>query len=79
MTDLNVIALPKTSRINQSALEMAQSLVERIKSGEVVTIAVVEVRADKVIAAACSDRPVGTYHLLNSGAARLAHMLAGEE
>lgn len=62
---------------NMSALELAQGLIDRIKSGEAVDIAIVEVGSNKRVATAWSAG--NSYHLLNSGAARLAARLASEE
>lgn len=66
---------PKT---NDDAIALVEGLLERLKAGEAVSVAVVEVLKSKTVATAWSDSPDGNYHLLNSGVARLAHRLAAE-
>lgn len=62
--------------VNSDALQLAEATVERIKSGEVIAVAIVEVRRERTVAIAYSRSD--QYHLLNSGAARLANRIASE-
>ena len=62
-------------RPNLDALEMIEGIASRIKSGETVAVGAVEVMRDRGVATSYSN---GSYHLLNSGAARLASRLASE-
>ena len=75
----NIVELPKPNRTNLSALEMAQELVEHIKAGEVVALAIVAVHADRAVSTGYTIGDLGTYHPLHSGAARIAHQLAEED
>jgi hypothetical protein len=61
--------------IRHEMLELAESLLARVRAGTVVALAIVAVHRDGVeISIAGGDY----YHDLNSGAARLAHRLAGQ-
>lgn len=62
--------------VNQDALELAEQTVERIKAGEVIAVAIIEVRKARTVATAISAS--SAYHELNSGAARLAARLAND-
>lgn len=64
------------SLVSEDALELAEQVLARIRSGETVSLAVVEVRKDRSVACAWSQGD--SYHRLNSGAARLANRLASE-
>lgn len=59
---------------NGDAIELAEGLLERLRSGEAIAVAFVEVGADGSVGTAYSKS--SSYHLLNSGAARLASRLA---
>ncbi len=59
---------------NKDAIEMIEGLLERLKAGESVAVAFVEVFRDRSVAHAWSDS--ASYHLLNSGAAGLAARIA---
>ncbi len=59
---------------NRDAIELCEEVLARLKSGEAVAVALVEVRRGGVVATAVSKSDV--YHQLNSGAARLASSLA---
>ena len=52
-----------------------EDLLARVKSGETIGLAIVE--ADRARNVSCGWSG-GSYHLINSGAARLAHKMAGE-
>ena len=62
--------------VNEDAAEMLRSLLARVESGEVVAVAIVEVKRAGVVATGFSNSRSGHYHALNSGAARLANRLA---
>lgn len=61
---------------NAEALRLVEDVAERLRSGESIAVALVEVRKGRTVATAWSQPPDGAYHLLNSGAARLASRLA---
>jgi hypothetical protein len=65
-----------TAEVNEPAAELLNEVMERIASGETVAIALIEVRKGHSVATDWSEN--GQYHLLNSGAARLAARLASE-
>jgi hypothetical protein len=62
--------------IRPEVVELAESLLARVRAGAVVALAIVEAHRDGRVDiwAAAGDH----YHDLNSGAARLAHRLAGQ-
>lgn len=62
---------------NQDAVELVEQLLERLWSGEVVDVALVQVTRDGSVSTVWSKGE--SYHRLNSGAARLANRLASEE
>lgn len=62
------------SEINDDAVRLLEESLARAKSGDVIGVAVVEVRRARTVATAFSKSE--TYHELNSGAARLAQSLA---
>ena len=62
--------------VNEDAVQMIEGLLERLRSGEAVAVAVVEVMKAGTVATAYSTS--FSYHQLNSGAARLASRLASE-
>lgn len=62
--------------VNTEAVDLIERMLERVRSGEVVAVALVEVKRGGVVATAYSNSRTGHYHGLNSGAARLAHRLA---
>ena len=62
--------------VSEDALELAEQILARVRNGETVGLAVVEVRRDRSVACAWSQGD--SYHRLNSGAARLANRLASE-
>lgn len=58
---------------NKSALEMVEAVASRLRSGESVGVAIVEIGRDRSVAYGWQ---ADHYHLLNSGVARLAAKLA---
>jgi len=72
VTPLNVVADP----VNESALNLVEETLARIKSGEVISVAIVEVRKSRMVATCVSKG--AAYHEMNSGAARLAAQLAND-
>lgn len=60
--------------INSDAIELVEGTLERLKRGDVTSVAIVEVRRGRSVAHRYSKSV--DYHLLNSGAARLAACLA---
>lgn len=77
MADVVTLALiPKPKSVNKDAQQMVEDLLERVKSGETVDVAVVEVTNKGTVATAWSG--AGFRHMLNSGAAVLAQRLAAE-
>ncbi len=63
--------------VNQDALKLAEEMLARIRSGETISIGLVEVLRGRTVITAASKGEA--YHLLNSGAARLAATLAMED
>lgn len=67
----------KPKPINHDAIEMVEGLLERLKSGETYSVALVEVYADSnTVATAWSKGGGGQFHQLNSGVSILAYRLA---
>lgn len=62
--------------VNGEAVEMLSGLLERVRSGEAIAVAFVEVKRGGIVANAFANSRTGSYHALNSGAARLAYRLA---
>lgn len=62
---------------NNRAIEAVKGLLARLEAGESIAMAFVEVGRRGEVATACVNSDEGCYHALNSGAARLAHSLAG--
>lgn len=58
-------------------IDLLEEALERAKAGESVGIGIIEVRVGRTVATALSY--TDCYHLLMSGAARLAHRLAAQE
>lgn len=61
----------------QDAVELVEELLARLKSGETVAVAIVDVRLGSAVATAWAGNE--HYHKLNSGAARLSVRLASEQ
>lgn len=61
---------------NQDAIQVLEGILERLRSGESLAIAYVEVRQMGSVATGWADHPTGRYHFLCSGAARLLSRLA---
>lgn len=62
--------------VNQEAVKLAEDVLERLIAGETIALAVIEVRKCHTVATGyCA---ADQYHLLNSGAARLAVRIASE-
>lgn len=59
---------------NDDAIQLVEGLLERLRSGEALAVAIVEVQKGGNVATAFSKGL--HYHALNSGAARLAARLA---
>lgn len=77
MSNIRLLSRPLPApEINRCAIEMVEGLLERLRSGEAVAVALVEVKADGFVATGYSKSR--HYHHLNSGAATLAHRLAGD-
>ena len=74
MTD-NVVKLAPRE-VNQEAIEIVEDVLARLKSGESLAVAVVEIRQGRTVGTAYSASDY--YHELNSGAARLAARIAME-
>lgn len=74
MTDKIVPLSLAAEKVNKDALCLAEETVERLKRGEVIAVAIIEVRKAGTVATAVSKS--SCYHALNSGAARLASHLA---
>lgn len=62
--------------VNEDGVKLIEGLLERLRSGEAVAVAVVEVMKAGTVATAYSAS--SSYHQLNSGAARLSSRLASE-
>jgi hypothetical protein len=61
--------------INPELIAIVEHLAKRVRAGVTIGLAVIEHQlGDDVVIEACG---AGSYHELNSGAARLAHLLAG--
>jgi hypothetical protein len=63
--------------VNSDAIALVEGTLERLKSGKVIAVAVVEVEADSGSVGTHYSK-ADSYHHLNSGAARLAARLANE-
>lgn len=61
---------------NGDAIELCEGLLERLRNGDSVAVAFVEVKRSRVVATAWSKSD--TFHFLNSGAAILAARIASE-
>lgn len=60
--------------INEDAIRLLEETLERAKSGDVIAVAIIEIRKARTVATSiCKSL---SYHELNSGAARLAAHLA---
>lgn len=70
---LSLVSAPPEA-IDPDLLERAEELLARVKSGETLALATVEVQRGRIVQTGWSDN--GYYHELNSGAARLANRLA---
>lgn len=62
------------NEINEDAQRLVEETLTRVKSGDVIAVALVEIRKARTVAIAVSRS--SSYHELNSGAARLAAHLA---
>ncbi len=69
----NVISLVQPE-INQDALRAARELVEKIEHGDVIACGIIAVQRVRTVSTIVSASKA--YHELNSGAARLAAILA---
>lgn len=63
--------------LDKKVIAIIQIALERALSGDTVGVAIVEVSRTRSVTASYSSS--SSYHYLNSGVARLAHRLAGEE
>lgn len=68
---------PLENARNVEAIKMCEGVLQRLKAGDSVAFAYVEVMRGHNVATGYSGGT--TYHLLNSGAARLAHRIAASE
>ncbi|MCV9940924.1 hypothetical protein OIU35_31625 [Boseaceae bacterium BT-24-1] len=73
MSNVSTIKVAE-SPVNESALELVEETMARVKTGEVIAVAIIEVRKARTVATSISTS--SAYHELNSGAARLAARLA---
>lgn len=64
------------AEVNASAVSLVEEVLERLRSGVTLAVAVVEVKKGRLVATGWVDSPSGSYHELNSGAATLASRLA---
>lgn len=67
----DVLTLVNTHTVNQDAIELVSGLLDRLKSGESVAVALVEVKADHNTVATAYSKSDRAYHLMCSGCARL--------
>jgi hypothetical protein len=74
----NIIKLhPGDDRIDRDIVLLCEELLERARNGALVGLALIEhLRGDEV---AISVSMTSSYHQINSGAARLAWMLASQK
>jgi hypothetical protein len=75
MSDVVNFPTSNPDRHNRDLLEMLEGLVEQARQGHILGLAFIEHRRDGSVAFSISRAP--EYHHINSGAARLAHFLAG--
>jgi hypothetical protein len=71
------MAESKKPLVNADAIELVEGMLERLKAGEVVAVAVVEVLQDRAVANHYS-KSADCYHHLMSGVARLHARMAIE-
>jgi len=77
MTD-NIIKLhPDDDRIDRDIVLLCEELLERARKGAVLGLALIEHHRGDTVAISVSS--TGSYHHINSGAARLAWMLASQK
>lgn len=69
--------LPVEDEVNADAIDLIEGLLARLKTGEAIAAAFVEVKKGNTIATAWS-KTTGGYHLMNSGAARLSTRLSSD-
>ena len=73
----DVLKLVRTDdRPNEGAIELVEGLIDRLKSGDALAVAFVEVRRGNTVCTGYSTS--NQYHCLNSGAAILASRLAAD-
>lgn len=72
-----VIKLPAAHQIDRDLILMCEELLERARDGILIGLAVVEHHRGDAVAITVSM--AGSYHHINSGAARLAFMLASQQ
>lgn len=73
----DVVPLKKVDLyVNEEAVRGVEALLERLRSGETVALALVEVRRANTVADGFFNSEMGHYHLLMSGSARLHARLA---
>lgn len=73
----DVVPLKKVELyVNHEATDRVAALLERLRAGDVVAMAFVEVARGGRVATAYSNSEMGHYHSLMSGASRLQHRLA---
>lgn len=73
---MEVVRLERKVEVNQDAVEMVEAVLGRLRSGETLAVGIIEHRANGGVSTIVSESKA-SYHQLNSGAARLAHVLAG--
>lgn len=62
--------------VNEDAVSLLEETLARVRSGETISIGIVETHRNRGVSTTYTSPPGGSYHLLNSGAARLAARLA---
>lgn len=62
--------------IHTDTVNLLRDVLAKAEAGEIIAVAIIAVEKARTVATAWSQSD--QYHLLNSGAARLAHRLAGD-
>lgn len=72
-----VVLKPESKASTKHVIEVLEDCLARAREGEILAVAVVEVRRGRAVASHWTQGD--HYHLLHSGAQRLAHRLAADE
>lgn len=70
---------PGSTAVNEDAVQMIEGLLARLKDGTAQAVGFVEVKNHGGVATGWSGAPLGWYHQLRSGAARLLARLSSED